>query len=250
MTAPVTPTYKATKPEWYSAIGQALDDPAMAATDASILQESVENNNPNWRPCKKNKFKKYYKRVIAAKEAGIDPKEAGNLVGDDASVSTIGSMASRAKNFIISKTSGTISGSGGSPTNTGSPSRSISASKQDDVSDIASTTTGKTFGSIKKKLGSIKKSMKSSSSSTPRVPGSIGGPFFSPSPLKEEPIRGEGVEYSAVPPPILSDGTADITPDHSDRELDLSTSAYVDENDNDGSKGKKDECCSQGCIIL
>ena len=172
------------------------------------------------------------------------------LVSDDASVSTIGSMASRAKNFIVSKTSGTISGGSGSPNKTGSPSRSISASKQDDVSDIASTTTGKTFGSIKKKLGSIKKSMKSSPSSTPRVPGSIGGPFFSPSPLKEEPIREDGVEYSAVPPPILSDGTADITPDHSDRELDLSTSAYVDENDNDGSKGKKDECCSQGCIIL
>ena len=249
MTTPAAPTYKATKPEWYMAIGQALDDPAMAtATDASILQE-IQMQNPNWVPCKKTKFKKYYKRVIAAKEAGIDPKDAGNLVSDDASVSTIGSMASRAKNFIVSKTSGTISGGSGSPTKTGSsPSRSISASKQDDVSDIASTTTGKTFGSIKKKLGSIKKSMKSSPSSTPRVPGSIGGPFFSPSPLKEEPIREDGVEYSAVPPPILSDGTADITPDHSDRELDLSTSAYVDEND--GTKDKKDECCSQGCIIL
>jgi hypothetical protein len=56
------------------------------------------------------------------------------------------------------------------------------------------------------------------------------------------------VEYSAVPPPILSDGTADTTPDHSDRELDLSTSAYAD--DNDGVKDKKDECCAQGCIIL
>lgn len=246
MTTPAAPTYKATKPEWYSAIGQALDDPAMGtATDASTLQEAVAAENPNWQMPNARKFKKYYKRVLHAKEAGIDPKDAGNLVSDDASVSTIGSMASRAKNFIVSKTRGS-----GSPTKIGSPNRSISASKQDDVSDIASTTTGKTYGSIRKKLGSIKKSMKSSSSSTPSVPGSIGGPLFSPSPLKEVPIREEGVEYSAVPPPILSDGTADITPDHSDRELDLSTSAYVDENDNDGTKDKKDECCSQGCIIL
>ena len=231
-------TYKATKPELYVAIAEILDDPA---TDASTLQEAVAAENPNWQPIPGRKFKKYYKRVVAAKEAGIDPKDAGNLVSDDASVSTIGSMASRAKNFIIGKTSGS-----GSPTKIGSPNRSISASKQDDVSDIASTTTGKTFGSIKKKLGSIKKSMKSS---TPSVPGSIGGPLFSPSPLKEEPIREEGVEYSAVPPPILSDGTADITPDHSDRELDLSTSAYVDDNDGT-TKDKKDECCAQGCIIL
>ena len=249
MTTSAAPTYKPTKPEWYSAIGQALDDPAMGNStgDASTLQEAVAAENPNWIRCRKSKFLKYHARVIAAKEAGIDPKDAGNLVSDDASVSTIGSMASRAKNFIIGKKS--VSGSG-SPTKIGSPNRSISASKQDDVSDIASTATSKTFGSIKKKLGSIKKSMKSSSSSTPSVPGSIGGPLFSPSPLKEEPIREEGVEYSAVPPPILSDGTADITPDHSDRELDLSTSAYVDENDNDGTKDKKDECCSQGCIIL
>ena len=249
MTTPAAPTYKPTKPEWYSAIGQALDDPAMgnATGDASTLQEAVAAENPNWIRCRKSKFLKYHARVIAAKEAGIDPKDAGNLVSDDASVSTIGSMASRAKNFIVGNKA-SIRGSG-SPTNIGSPNRSISASKQDDVSDIASTTTGKTFGSIKKKLGSIKKSMKSSSSSTPSVPGSIGGPLFSPSPLKE-PIREEGVEYSAVPPPILSDGTADTTPDHSDRELDLSTSAYVDENDNDGTKDKKDKCCSQGCIIL
>ena len=180
-------TYKATKPEIYSAIADILDDPA---ADAPSLQEAVAAENPNWQPIPGRKFKKYYKRVVAAKEAGIDPKDAGNLVSDDASVSTI--------------------------------------------------------GSIKKKLGSIKKSMKSS---TPSVPGSIGGPLFSPSPLKEEPIREEGVEYSAVPPPILSDGTADITPDHSDRELDLSTSAYVDDNDGT-TKDKKDECCAQGCIIL
>ena len=242
-TTAITPS----KPEIYSAIFEALNDPAMATGTATDVLSSVKSENPNWQMPNPRKFKKYYKRVLHAKEAGIDPKDAGNLVSDDASVSTIGTMASRAKNFIVSKTRGSGSGS---PTKIGSPNRSISASKQDDVSDIASTATSKTFGSIKKKLGSIKKSMKSSSSSTPSVPGSIGGPLFSPSPLKEEPTREENVEYSAVPPPILSDGTADITPDHSDRELDLSASAYVDENDKDGTKDKKDECCSQGCIIL
>ena len=74
--------------------------------------------------------------------------------------------------------------------------------------------------------------------------------MFSPSPLKEHPVRGEPAEHSAVPPPILSDGTADTTPDHSDRELDLSTSASAYADDNDGVKNKKDECCTQGCIIL
>jgi hypothetical protein len=207
-------TYRPTKPEIYDAIGVALADPAMvtgAATDASVLQEVVAAENPNWRSINARKFKKYQKRVIAAREAGIDPKDAGKLVSDDASVSTVGSMVSRAKKFVI-----------------GRKSSSISASKQDDVSDIASTSTGKNFGSLKKVLGSIKKRAKAS---TPGVPGSIGA----------------GVEYSAVAPPIPSDGTADITPNHSDRELDLSTSAYAD--DNDGTKGK-DECCAQGCIIL
>ena len=243
-------TYKPTKPEIYEAIGSALADPAMvtgggaATADVSAIQEAVAKENPNWRPIKPSKFKKYQKRVVAAVDAGIDPKDASNLVGDDASVSTIGSIASRAKNFIIGKAS-TSGGGSRSPT---SPTSSITATKHvgdDDVSDIASTSTGKTFGSIKKKLGSIKKSMKAS---TPGPPGSIGARVFSPSPLKEDPVRGEGVEYSAVPPPILSDGTADTTPDHSDRELDLSTSAYAD--DNDGVKNKKDECCAQGCIIL
>ena len=243
-------SYKPTKPEIYEAIGSALADPAMvtgggaATADMSAIQKAVAKENPNWHKVKPSKFKKYQKRVVAAMEAGIDPKDASNLVGDDASVSTIGSIASRAKNFVIGKTS-TSGGGSRSPT---SPTSSITAAKHvgdDDVSDIASTSTGKTFGSIKKKLGSIKKSMKASASGPP---GSIGARVFSPSPLKEDPIRGEGVEYSAVPPPILSDGTADTTPDHSDRELDLSTSAYAD--DNDGVKDKKDECCAQGCIIL
>ena len=245
-------SYKPTKPEIYEAIGSALVDPAMvtggggaAMADMSAIQEAVAKENPNWHKVKPSKFKKYQKRVVAAMEAGIDPKDASNLVGDDASVSTIGSIASRAKNFVIGKTS-TSGGGSRSPT---SPTSSITAAKHvgdDDVSDIASTSTGKTFGSIKKKLGSIKKKSMKASASGP--PGSIGARVFSPSPLKEDPIRGEGVEYSAVPPPILSDGTADTTPDHSDRELDLSTSAYAD--DNDGVKDKKDECCAQGCIIL
>lgn len=244
-------SYKPTKPEIYEAIGSALADPAMvtgggaATADMSAIQEAVAKENPNWHKVKPSKFKKYQKRVVAAMEAGIDPKDASNLVGDDASVSTIGSIASRAKNFVIGKTS-TSGGGSRSPT---SPTSSITAAKHvgdDDVSDIASTSTGKTFGSIKKKLRSIKKKSMKASASGP--PGSIGARVFSPSPLKEDPIRGEGVEYSAVPPPILSDGTADTTPDHSDRELDLSTSAYAD--DNDGVKDKKDECCAQGCIIL
>mmetsp|Transcript_2982 Transcript_2982/g.6457 ORF Transcript_2982/g.6457 Transcript_2982/m.6457 type:complete len:266 (-) Transcript_2982:2620-3417(-) len=264
--AATTGAYKPTKEEIYVAIDAALSDntagAASSALDAPAIQKAVTTENPNWQPINPRKFRKYQRRVIQARDAGIAPNAivSSGGGGDDGSVSTIGSMTSRARSFITKSSSTKNRG--------GSAAGTAGHDDEDTLASTANSTIGSMRTSFKKKIGAIRKKNKKVA-----IPSSIGADgIVSPSPLKDAAFKKNGVEYSAVPAVISEEGeetgTAQTSADSSHsveeavRKLGETLNAEVADSDtkqesgeelyaddNDGKKGK-DECCAQGCIIL
>ena len=261
--------YKPTKEEIYVAIGAALSDnitssgTASSGLDAPAIQKSVAENNPNWTPILPRKFKKYQQRVLQARDAGIAPNAIVSS-GDDGSVSTIGSMASRAKSFITGR-------SMKSKAKTGAGATSAGNDDEDTLVSTTNSTIGSMTTSFKKKIGSLRKKNKKVA-----IPSSIGAGkvLTSPSPLQEPGSRTDEVEYRAIPTIISEEGeeigTAQTSPasthsaEEAERKLEEVLNAEVVEvdtreltsdgkglyaDDNDGKKGRN-ECCTQGCVIL